>query len=1190
MEIDGKQSISELGKQEMAAHEYRQELKQIKEEQEALEKQAKNIDKIRERYDKLTAQVKELEATGKTTGKQYEKTVVQLGKVSENLRQAEQATKDLASSQAKYKATADKLDQTNLKIKDLRKEMGLAGMTMGQLRNLQRDLALQMDKGVTKGTERYEQLKREIQEVNGAIRAQRSDVNGTTSAWSKIKTEIKSFGIMALGYLGAQEIIGRIGNMVRGSADLADALSDVQKTSGLTKKETLELSSALGDINTRTARKELLGMAEIAGRLGIKGKKDIEGFVKAADQINIALGDSLGDVETVMRDLGKLTGTYNIQSIYGIEESLLRVGSAINELGMASTANEGNIVDFTRRMGGIAPLAKISIQDIMGMGAALDALGQTSETSSTALSKLFIKMASNAKEYARFAKMEVQDFVELMNTDANEAFLRVLNGVRDNSEGITDLAITLGDLGEDGGRVVGVLGTLANKVDFLRQQQDLSNKTFQEGNSVADEAKIRNENLAASLAKVQRAFNSWFINTDFMKFMESSLGVMAKWIAVPISETMEKDRASMNLLFRQIIDTNTKTEDRIKLINEMKSIYPDLLGNINAETVSNDELTKSIRRVNDQLINKIILQKEDEEISEQLERQGKLTKTQKEAELELMRNMQKVAEKYNLEIDNSLPLIDAASKLANEAGTQMNLFEVLNSKNSAQKLFDDINTLKGLTTAVKEEEQQTNILLEEREDLLKHLGMSVNSDFVKGAGQASRAGALGNSGNQESSPSTSIIPGDKELDKVMEKFKDFQQSVKDLEASAELDRLDKDSKEIAQIEKKFQALREKALSYYNQGYLDKETYDQTIAQLNLLQDEYQDRAIDEQNEKLKEKRQAFQEEIEMMSLDEQEREVEQTNRKFESLIAQANEYGLDTVELEEIRRQTIEEINRKYDERLVQQKNQTNQRQLKADVELRQAQIDITLEYSRIAADAINLVGKKGGELTAFQKVLALAQIGIDTGAAIMKAELVALQAASAGGPAAPAIYTATKVAIIGSILSAVVRAKDLFTNSNIPDFGTSTGETTKGEGRANRYQSDSKKSYYFGGPTGNGLGYGDQYGEYAGYVHRHEYVIPQAVRKEPIVQMQIEPILESLRMKAFSGRSFFAGGETSSSHSADNPKISFSADASETNRLLKVMIKQLETFPRELKGKWVYSDLEEMEKEMQELKSRYRA
>src|SRR5690606_5066215 len=142
--------------------------------------------------------------------------------------------------------------------------------------------------------------------------------------------------------------------------------------------------------------------------------------------------------------LGKLTDTFGIQAAYGIEDSLIRVGSAINELGMASTANEGYMVDFAKRLGGVAPLAKISIQNILGLGATLDSLGQTSEVSSTALSKLFLKMASNADTYAKYAKMEVADFVKLLNEDANEAFIRSLEGVQDNSQGITELAETLG--------------------------------------------------------------------------------------------------------------------------------------------------------------------------------------------------------------------------------------------------------------------------------------------------------------------------------------------------------------------------------------------------------------------------------------------------------------------------------------------------------------------------------------------------------------------------------------------------------------------------------------------------------------------------------------------------------------------------------------------------------------------------
>ncbi|WBL42407.1 phage tail tape measure protein [Algoriphagus halophytocola] len=1175
MEIDGKQSISELGKQEMAAYEYRSELKQIKEEQVALERESKKVDKIRERYDRLTKQVKELEAAGKTTGKAYIKTATQLGKVSEQLRSAEKATKDLASSQARYKATADKLDETNLKIKSLRKEMGLAGMTMSQLRSHQRDLQREMDKGITKGTERYERLKREIQEVNGAIRAQRADVNGTTSAWSKIKTEITRFGVLALGYLGAQELLGRIGNLVRGAAELSDALSDVRKTTDLTDASVKELNKDLGDLNTRTARKELLGMAEIAGRLGIKGKADILGFVNAADQINVALGDSLGETETVMRELGKLTSTYKIQEAYGIEESLLRVGSAINELGMASTANEGNIVDFTRRMGGIAPLAKISVQEILGMGATLDSLGQTSETSSTALSKLFINMAKNAKEYARFAKMEMADFVNLMNTDANEAFIRVLEGIQDNSAGITELAGTLGDLGEDGGRVVGVLGTLANNTKLLREQQALSNRSFQEGTSITEEFQVKNENLAASLAKVQRWINQAFINSTFMNFLEKSIGKLADW-AMGIDEATRAFQGQE----KYVQSLERKLPDLINRYDELDTYAV-------RNTEQQEEMAKIIEEIA-RLVPTAVTEFDEygKAIGISTGKVREFTKAQKEA-LKLQ-NADAIAEQRDhlKLLENDILRISWALQRRDDEG---DLFKYVTSQSGLAQ-----QKVKLTADEIRNLQKELNSLNDQklgRMQILADLGddEAVSQFAFQGApASLGRAGFFQSDPIADSESSASSSSAEQEIDKMLEKFKDFQQTVKDLNAEAELDRLEKDSREIAQIEQKFQTLREKALEYYNQGYLDKQTYDQTVAQLDSLQNEYQDRAIDEQNEAVKEKRAKFQEDIALMAMDEQEQEIEQTQRKFDALIAQAQEYGLDTAELERLRRETIEEINKEFDERLLKQKQQTNDRQLRADMEMRQAQIEVTMEYARIAGEAINLVGKKGGELTAFQKILALAQIGIDTGAAIMKAELVALQAASAGGPAAPFIYKATKLSIIGSILAAAGRAKNLFSNSEVPEFGQSEGEgNTPVRGRSTGAP---KNSYYFGGATGGGLGFGDQYGEYAGYVHRHEYVIPEAVRKEPIVQMQIEPLLESLRMRAFSGRSFYNGGETSPTASptaAVNPVPG--VDNSGLIKALNRLNHNLEN-PLPSEAYLVYSKDEAFRKEAKDLEKRYKA
>lgn len=1194
MEIDGKQSISELGKLEMEAYEYRQELKQIKEEHTALEKESKKLDKVQERYDKLAKKIHELDEAGKSNTKTYQKTLEQFSRVSKELDSAQKATKELASSQIRYNDASDKLDQTKVKIQGVRQQLGISGMTMRQLRTYQAELNREMDSGVTKGTARYEQLKGKLQEVNGAINKQKTDVRGLDSAWARLRSEITKFGVLALGYLGAQEILGRVQNLIKGSAELSDTLSDVQKTTGLTKNSVSELSGEFGKMNTRTARKELLGMAEIAGRLGIRGKADIEGFVRAADQVNVALGDVLGDVEKVMRDMGKLTSTYNIQEAYGIEQSLIKVASSINELGMSSTASEAYIVEFTRRMGGIAPLAKISIENIMGLAATLDSLGQTSEVSTTALSKLFIAMAKNSKEFARFAKMDVADFVKLLNEDANEAFLRMLEGVKENSNGITELAASLGDLGQDGGRVVGVLGVLANNTKLLREQQTISNRAFEEGISVTNEFQLKNENLAASLAKVQRFIAQKFINSAFLGFLDNVIGKMADWVAIPLSEKMEQDRANMNLLYRQIVDVNTSSNDRIKLINEMKAIYPDLLGNINAETISNEELGKSVKRVNDLLINKIILQSQEEDIAKQNAKSAKTRKSQLDVERGLMLKMQEAVEKYNLEIEEGISLVDAATKLANEAGTKLNFWELLDSNNSASKILDDVEKLEVLIQNVKNQEGETNLLLREREDLIKRLGMA-SGDNKKGLDPAIQAGReafmADNKPVIDDFVDTEALKKAKdEFDKLIKEYKNLQNSILEIEKEAEINKLDKDSQEIFKIESKFQQLREKAQEYYSKGVIDKKTYDETINAIDDLQNEQVNSKIDEQSEKIKEKRRELNAEIEFITLDDFEKEKFATAKKFDDKIALAKEHGFSTIELEKAKLDTLAQMNLDHNKKLAEDSKRTNQLRMQDEIQTKQALIDITMEYSRIAGAAIDFIGNKSGELTGFQKILALAQIGIDTGAAIMKAELVALSAASAGGPAAPFIYKATKLSVIASILTAAGRAKDLFSNSSVPTFNSSESANESQAPQQGRSSSAARKSYFFGGDTDSGgLGFGDQWGEYAGYVHKHEYVIPQSVRQEPIVKMQIEPILEALRMKK-AMPSFYYGGMTTPETVINNTSPSSSAELGRLEAKFDKMIEILKNWPNAIRGEWVYTDFKKIQDEMTDLEKRYKA
>ena len=186
--------------------------------------------------------------------------------------------------------------------------------------------------------------------------------------------------------------------------------------------------------------------------------------------------------------------------------SMLKVGSAINELGMASTANEGYMVDFTQRMAGIAPNADISIDKILGLAATLDKYGQTAEMSSTALGQMIQMMFRDTETFAGIAGMSLQEFSDILNNDVNEAMLRVLEGMRKKGEtGLAPIVKAMDAMGLNGQRASQVLGTLADHVDELRAQQVLANEAFERGTSLTEEFSVKNTSATAVLEKQQKA-------------------------------------------------------------------------------------------------------------------------------------------------------------------------------------------------------------------------------------------------------------------------------------------------------------------------------------------------------------------------------------------------------------------------------------------------------------------------------------------------------------------------------------------------------------------------------------------------------------------------------------------------------------------------------------------------------------
>lgn len=398
------------------------------------------------------------------------------------------------------------LEESRKQFDQLQKGISLENKTISELRNQIKLTNAALSKAVP-GTENWKNLNRTLQQSKTRLKELTDQSKAVHYTTCELSDKLSKYVVSVYGAVGA---IQNIFNKFTGARDsfLAydEALTDAMKTTNLTKDEILDLSDSLKQIDTKTPQNELLALVRAGGKLGITGQEDLLGFARAADKINVALSEDLGgNAEAAITAIGKMTDIFSLTDKYGVEQAMLKVGSAINELGMASTANEGYIVDFSKRLAGIAPNADISIDKILGLAATLDKYGQQSETSSTAIGQTIMAMFKRTETFAQIAGIPLAEFSGLLKTDVNEALLKVLEGMQRGEGGLASVTAAMEEMHLNGQRAAAVLGSLSKHTDELRSQQEIANKAFAAGTSLTEEFAVKNTSLTAELEKQKKA-------------------------------------------------------------------------------------------------------------------------------------------------------------------------------------------------------------------------------------------------------------------------------------------------------------------------------------------------------------------------------------------------------------------------------------------------------------------------------------------------------------------------------------------------------------------------------------------------------------------------------------------------------------------------------------------------------------
>ena len=305
-------------------------------------------------------------------------------------------------------------------------QMGVEKMTLADVRHEMKLYKTILD-NLTPDTDEYNKTLAYYQQLQERLRSVNGVVKETQSSLRKFSESFNAVGFAITNALAIKDrIVSWADQYVQAFASMDEAMTDTMKYTGQTKAEVEQMNETFKQMTTRTSREELNALAGAAGRLGIQGRKDIEGFVAAADQINVALGDDLG--EGAIDQIGKLTMVFGEDKKKGLEGAMLATGSAVNVLGASSSAATGFITEFTSAMAGMAVNARISQTDIMGYASALSQAGIEGQTASGVFAQMITKMFTDPAKFAKAAGLDVKQFTELLKTDANQAILQFRSG------------------------------------------------------------------------------------------------------------------------------------------------------------------------------------------------------------------------------------------------------------------------------------------------------------------------------------------------------------------------------------------------------------------------------------------------------------------------------------------------------------------------------------------------------------------------------------------------------------------------------------------------------------------------------------------------------------------------------------------------------------------------------------------
>ena len=472
----------------------------------------KRLEAVSGKAQKATMSWKEmrqvLSAPNKASGEDIKRT---MEVIQQKIQQLPAGSKYVATLRRQYTMLEQTLKGTRMSqmaLNDIINRSKLGEASIDELRRAYKQLEEELNQVNIKSKE-FENKQKSMKELKKNIDKVTDAANKQGGAWQTALRNLTAYvGLFAV----FNQLKTYLFDVFRLNAQFAEQLTNIRKVALSTQEEVGQLSKELAKIETRTSVEELNNLAYAGAKLGVT-TQNLAGFVRAADQVNVALKEDLGD--EALTALAKITEVSGLIDKYGVEDAMLRVGSSIFRLASTSTACSEKIVDFSNRMLALGDSAALSTPDILAIGAAVDSMALEPEVAATAFGKLVVELRKGTSSIEKDLGIAQGSLKKLIEEGKGMEAIQTIFHKMNESENVFSLNSLFKDMGsEDGARLTKTMVTMAEKVDMLDKAVAESNKAFKEGTAVTVEYEMQQETAMAYMERAANLFEKQFVSAD----------------------------------------------------------------------------------------------------------------------------------------------------------------------------------------------------------------------------------------------------------------------------------------------------------------------------------------------------------------------------------------------------------------------------------------------------------------------------------------------------------------------------------------------------------------------------------------------------------------------------------------------------------------------------------------------------